>query len=530
MKRLLFLALAATLLFASCKKDTDYPVDEQDIVILYDNDPHCELAGYPKMATLRQQMSATTEYVTTVSVGDFLSGNVYGSVSKGGYVVRLMNATGYDYVTLGNHEFDYTVQTMMDTLERLTAKVLCCNFRRTTDNSAVYAGYDIKNYGGRKVAFVGVTTPSSITTSTPAYFRDSEGNICYTFCPHNLPDIVQAQVNQARNEGAVYVVLLSHVGSNDNAVQQLIASTYGINVVLDGHSHAIIPQSHIANRKGEQVLLTSSGTKFQNIGRVVIKSDGTITSELVSTSELSDNATVKDLLDRITENYSTMAARHIGVSQVALRATDDNGNTIVRTQECTIGNFCADAMRAVFEADIAVVNGGGIRNSINVGEITFNDIYSVFPYNNSCSLIQVRGQEILDALELSCRDIKSYFGGFLQVSGIRFKADTTITSSVVLDENGTFVRVDGSRRIHDVEVWDKASQSYQPLNPNATYTLASNDYIALNQGNGYVFPSAEVLRPSMCSDLEVLERYISEHLSGIIGTQYSAPEGRIIFE
>lgn len=532
MKKILLLGLAALLMFAACKKDEDptMNVDTKDIVILYDNDVHCEITGYPKMAALRKQMLEQTDYVAVVSSGDFLSGNVYGSVSKGGFLVRLMNAVGYDYATLGNHEFDYSVATMMDTLSNLSAKVLCCNFRRISDDNSIYAGYDIRNYGNRKVAFVGVTSPATLKNSTPIYFRDRNGAFRYTFCEDKLTEVLQQQVNLAHAEGADKVVLLSHIGVANNEIQNIIAATYGIDVVLDAHSHSVISGTHIANKKGEEVLLTSTGKNFQYIGCLVLKADGTISSELLATENIADDADVKHVVDQITDGYEETATRHIGYSYVYLSVYDENSYYAARSKECNIGDFCADALRSVFEADIAVINGGGIRNNIEAGEVTFSDIYSVFPFNNTCSLISVSGQDILDALELSCYDLHANFGGFLQVSGLRFTVDTTVNSSVVVDDNGIFVRVAGARRISNVEVWNRTSNHYEPLLSSHQYTLASNDFIALNKGNGYVFSSSQVLRASVCSDVEVLERYITEYLDGTISDTYATFNDRILFK
>ena len=514
------------MLFVSCHKEVEDPeVSQDEIVILYENDVHCAIDGYPLMAELRDRMKRQTDYVSVVSCGDFLSGGIYGSVSYGEYIVRAMNAVGYDCVTLGNHEFDFQIPRLMENLEALDAEVVCCNFLDQSGNP-VFQGYTIKHYGKVDVAFVGVSTPSTITTSTPQYFRNGNGEFIYSFCGDSLNSIVQRMVDNARRQGAEYVVLLSHLGSND--LPPLVATTEGVDVVLDAHTHSVIPQRELLNRNGKNVLWSSTGTAFEYIGCLTIKADGTLSTQLLPTADMpaAENA-VRDTVEAIKAECAERGNRVIGTSQVLLTVCDGEGNRRVRNSETNIGDFCADAFREVLGAEIGLVNGGAIRTDIAAGEVTFNDLNAVFPFNNSSSMGTITGQDLLDALEMASRRCPNENGGFLCVSGMRYEIDTTIADGVEADANGMFVRVTGERRVRNVEIL-ASSGTYIPLNPSARYSVAANDYLLKYGGDGILFPSLEVERNEVCPDVEVLERFLSENLHGTISTIYAAPQSRII--
>ena len=514
------------MLFVSCHKEVEGPeVLQDEIVILYENDVHCAIDGYPLMAELRDRMKRQTDYVSVVSCGDFLSGGIYGSVSYGEYIVRAMNAVGYDCVTLGNHEFDFQIPRLMENLEALDAEVVCCNFIDQSGNP-VFQGYTIKHYGKVDVAFVGVSTPSTITTSTPQYFRNGNGEFIYSFCGDSLNSIVQRMVDKARRQGAEYVVLLSHLGSND--LPPLVAATEGVDVVLDAHTHSVIPQRELLNRNGKNVLWSSTGTAFEYIGCLTIKADGTLSTQILPTADMptAENA-VRDTVEAIKAECAERGNRVIGTSQVLLTVCDGEGNRRVRNSETNIGDFCADAFREVLGAEIGLVNGGAIRTDIAAGEVTFNDLNAVFPFNNSSSMGTITGQDLLDALEMASRRCPNENGGFLCVSGMRYEIDTTIADGVEVDANGMFVRVTGERRVRNVEIL-ASSGTYIPLNPSARYSVAANDYLLKYGGDGILFPSLEVERNEVCPDVEVLERFLSENLHGTISTIYAAPQSRII--
>ena len=500
-------------------------IDTSDIVILYDNDVHGAVDGYPLMANLRDQMRQLTPNVTLVSCGDYLSGNPYGTVSLGGYPVRLMNAVGYDYVTLGNHEFDFGMQTMKQRVSQLNAQVLCCNFSSVGQVRSIYPSYDIRRYGNRKVAFIGITTPHVPTLSTPTFFQGSLSRWLYTFYPTALDSLLQCRVDEVLHEGADYVILIAHVGSDD--LPGLVARTSGIDAVLDGHSHSVIPHTILYNRLGKPVLWTSSGAYFHAFGRLVINANGDMTSDLVPRDSVAVSASgataVDDTLAVIRAEFDNRAQEWAGRSAVALRRDDATD----RFADCTMGNYFTDAFRTVAGADVAVMNRGGMRVDLLQGDLTMGDLWAAAPFLNKLCLVEMTGQALLDALEMGCRYWPSLGGGFLYVSGLTYEIDPTVESPVVTDKNGIFLRVEGKRRVCNVRVWNAKKRRYEPLNPKRTYRVAGTDYTLLNKGNGHVFNGARIIKDNVCSYTSALLIYLNDYLDSIIGDQYLRPEGRI---
>lgn len=281
-----------------------------NIVIIYENDAHSTLPGYAKMATLKAGTLKETKNVLTVSGGDFtvdfMSRNTLGTKSEGAGIIKIMNSIGYDCIVPGNHDFDFGVSTMQDNLNALDATVTCCNFQRVNDGGCVYPGYAIRKIGGRKIAFIGVATPKSMSSRNRQLFSDEDGNVLYTFCEETLPETVQANVDLARRKGADYVIVLSHLGDKQNSRPtslELIAATTGIDAVLDAHAHSVIPDQRVRNKDGKEVILTSTGLKFANIGLLTIAEDGTITPRLVPTGDIESDAATLELIDELKKEY-----------------------------------------------------------------------------------------------------------------------------------------------------------------------------------------------------------------------------------
>jgi len=280
-KSSMFLLLAVTLLLTVCTPPYDCP-----IYILYDNDVHCSVEGYEKVAALRAELLKQTIYVNVVSCGDFVQGNKVGSVSKGKYPVAVMNAVPYDYVTLGNHEFDYGVGQMKKLMWWLKPKCLCCNLTYLPTGKNLFDSYDVRSYGNKYVAFIGVATPTTIVNSIPTNFEDEQGNVLYDFHSDDLITLVQQAVNAARTEGVDKVIVLSHLGDDTKMISSLdlIRQTTGIDVVLDGHSHHVI-NTKVANMNGDSVLLASTGSNFRYVGKLLIDKDNSLHNELVDLSQ-----------------------------------------------------------------------------------------------------------------------------------------------------------------------------------------------------------------------------------------------------
>ncbi|MCD8391081.1 MAG: 5'-nucleotidase C-terminal domain-containing protein, partial [Firmicutes bacterium] len=488
--------------------------------------------GYTKLAALRNEKEEAPDYGSVVSCGDFVQGGPLGAVSDGEYIIDIMNAVGYDAVTLGNHEFDYTIPTLANLTDKLTAKTVSCNFVTLSDGAAVYEPYTIISYGDTDVAYIGITTPESISKSTPTHFMDDNGDYIYGFCGDMLYETVQASIDAALADGADYIVALSHLGTEyvteEWTAQEVAAHTSGIDVMLDGHSHSVIEGETVPDMNGEDVLISSVGTKFEYIGSLTIDADGEFTTELIETASYDgEDEAVSKVVSDIEAEYAAMGDRVVGTSEVTLTTLDENGNRAVRSAETNIGDFCADAFRIELGADIGIMNGGGIRADIAAGDVTYNDILAMFPYGNLVCTAEVSGQGILDMLENSVIGCPEEEGRFLQVSGVKFNVNTSIESAVTLDENEMFTGVAGERRVSDVEILNSDTGEYEPIDVNASYTVASIEYLLKESGSGYtMFDGAEIVNDAGILDTQVIEDYI-ETLGGTIGEEYSNVRDRI---
>ena len=521
-------------LFVSCGSSHQSDSLSKDIIVLYENDVHCGVDGYANFAALKDEMKATHKHVAVVSNGDFVQGGSLGAVSHGRNIINIMNEVGYDFVTLGNHEFDYGIPRQMELMEALEAECLCCNFKDLKTGQQIYDPYRIVSYDGFDVAFVGMSTPYTINSSTPTYFKDENGNFKYSFCIEDFYDVVQNAVNSAREEGADFVVVLSHLGDEDEGEgginsPSMIENTYGIDVVLDGHSHSVIPATILKNKKGENVTLTSTGTKFENMGVLTIHPDGTFKTELVPTeSYTKNNASVSKVIDDIKEGYKKVAEQVVFTSDVKLAAFDDQNNRLVRNQESNIGNFCTDAYRTVFGTDIAFLGGGSIRADLPKGDVTFNDLYTMFPFENGTCKGECTGELLLDILEFSISIAPGEFGGFQQISGFRFEYDPNIPSPIVYNANHDFDGVNGKRRVKKVEIMNKETGKYEPLDLKKTYTFAASSYMAIDHGDGF----AMMERCTNIQDLGILDTdiildFLENYKNNHVGTEYESLEGRI---
>ena len=511
-----------------------------DLVLLYENDVHCALHGYPVIAGLRDSLQRQGCSVGILSEGDFSFGGLMGTASKGFYIIRLMNAVGYDAACVGNHEFDMGIPHLMKMDSLLRAPLLSCNFRSSNSpNSPVMLPYVMRRYGARKVAFVGVTTPSTIYSASPVYFQDDSGRYIYNFNANGLAANVQQWVNAARAAGADYVVLLSHLGDEEGEQTStaLIPQLEGVDVVLDGHDHHVIRQRMLRDRRGNSVPLSSTGTQFQYIGMLTIPPNPSnpLTTRLLSTDSLRNlgciNPAVRDTLQAITRENNLRGNHTVASCDFPLQSYDRARDLrIVRLRETNLGNLVADAFRQVLKTDIGWVNGGAIRDNLTPPAITRNDLLAVLPFQNKACIAEVSGQEILDALETAVKGWPLADGGFPQVSGLKFKFDTTVASSVVLDSNGIFLKVAGERRVKDVRVLKNGE--YEPLDLSARYRVGSSDYILLFGGDGIRFISRDIQPmpeglPSVMTDLDLVEHYIINHLDGVIPSRYSHPDGRM---
>ena len=537
-KKLLALTLVLMLLLAGCgsaapaetpaptpAEETAYLGLDNDIVILYTNDVHCAVddnLGYTGLATVKNALEAQGKHVVLVDNGDAVQGDTIGTLSNGEYIIDIMNEVGYDVATPGNHEFDYGMEQFFALTEQANFPYVSANFV-DNDGNTVLDPYVIKDVAGVKIAFVGISTPKTITTSTPKYFQDDNGNYIYSFqqdeTGEKLYAAVQSAVDAARAEGAQFVIALAHLGIEEDCSpwtsSEVIVNTTGIDAVLDGHSHSMIQGEKVKNKDGAEVLLSSTETKLAYIGCLTIKDDGSMSTTLIS-----DNG-MKEFIGGIQEEFEELVNTVVASTDVDLIIKDPaSGERIVRVSETNLGDLCADAYRAMSGADVAIVNGGGVRADIPAGDITYGQIIAVHPFGNEMCVVECTGQEILDALELGCSKLPAESGGFLQVSGMTYTVDLNVESTVKLDENGMFVEVEGERRVKDVI-------GGEPLDPEKTYTLASHNYKLKDCGDGYsMFADNVFLQDSVMIDNQVLINYIVDVLGGTVGEEYADPYGQ----
>ncbi len=513
-------------------------------VVLYTNDVHCATDGYSYLAAYRAQLIEDGYDVITVDAGDAIQGEAIGSTSEGAAIVDIMNTVGYDYGVPGNHEFDYGLDRFLEIAAgdapEAQYEYLSCNFVDLQTDATVLAPYDIVEMNGEDVAFVGISTPETYTKSTPTYFQDENGNFIYSFSEDTFYDTIQDTVDNARAEGADRVIAVGHLGIEGTTEgwksTDVIANTTGIDAFIDAHSHETIAENEYANADGEMIPLTSTGTKFANFGVMTLKEDGRYTTELISPSSVdiqsSDAAAsayreVQDKVDGYNEELAYLNEK-LGTSEVELTINDADGVRRIRNGETNMGDFVADAYRTMSGADIALVNGGGIRDSIAAGDVTRKDLMDVNPWNNEMCVIRATGQQILDALEHGARMNPEECGGFLQVSGLTYEIHNYLESPVITDSMEIFQEIDGTkeRRVQNVMIGGEA------LDPDETYTVAGSCYTLQEQGDGFsMFKGAEVVKEEgLPVDSEMLISYFTKELGGkVTAEQYGDPlgDGRI---
>lgn len=527
--------------------------DAGEVSVVFTNDVHCAVEdglGYAGVAAFVDDAEAAygEQNVTLVDAGDAIQGDVVGTLTDGEAIVKIMSYLDYDYAVPGNHEFDYGRDRLFELADESSAEYLSCNFTDLRTGKTPFAPFAIETYpdvvvdgDDLDVAYVGITTPETLTKSRPASFQDGTGAYVYGFCEDATGEAlyasVQGAVDAARAQGADYVVAVGHLGrtgiTDRWTSDAVIANTTGIDAFIDGHSHEQYV-TEVENEAGQAVPLAQTGTKLTAVGKLVIDPDA---DETAGESELSFSLTqaqdyaaraadATEFIDGVMADFETELAHVVGRSDVELVSEDAKTGTYVRYQETNLGDLVADAYRSALGADIGLVNGGGVRASIKAGDVTYADLVSVQPFGNELCLVRATGQQILDALEMGVSKYPEPSGGFLQVSGLSYTVRTDVDSSVVLDEHGGFAGVDGPRRVEDVRV------AGEPIDPAATYTVASHSFLLTEGGDGMtMFDDAELLLDRVMIDNQALIDYIANDLGGVIGQAYANAEGdgRIVF-
>ena len=506
--------------------------DKSDVTILYTNDVHTYIdkqspkLTYAAIADLKQSYQNAGKDVLLVDAGDHVQGTAYGSMDEGASIIKLMNAAGYDVATPGNHEFDYGMDRAKAIMKEADFPYLSCNWVDLRTTLRVLPSVKVFVRGGRRIAFVGVTTPETFTKSTPAYFMDkAQRKYIYDIQGgedgKKLYDAVQKAIDKAKLLADV-VIGLGHLGVDPSSSpwtsEEVIAHTSGFDAFIDGHSHTVMENKQVQDASGKAVTLTQTGSYFANVGEMTIAADGTITTKLIPTHEGMD-AGIAAMQTSWVNTVDDMLGEKIAVGDSDFYVSDPaTGKRRIRSAETNLGDFVADGIYAYFNeveklhCDLAIMNGGGIRADVPAGDWTFKTCKQISPFGNVACLMSVTGKQIQDALEFAARfageDGKEN-GGFLQVAGATYEIHTDIPNTVQTDEKNVWIgSATGTPRVQNVKIYDKASGSYLPLDPGATYALAGMNYTLRNLGDGFaMFDGAELIKDYVSEDYLVMSTY-----------------------
>ena len=533
---LLMVSFISSALIGCGEPDTP-KVQDKDISIVYTTDVHCAVdtnLGYAKVADYKNKL-AETNYVALVDAGDYLQGEFIGAISKGEYVMEIINEMNYDVITLGNHEFDYGMDELKGRLNEFKGDVVSCNlsYVGTKENKlSMVKPYVIKEYGIKKIAYIGITTPTTLTVSNPNTFIE-DGKIAYDFGAKTEQDfynLIQTNIDECKAKGADYVIALSHLGSSDTYKPfrsiDVIKNTTGVDAFLDGHAHADLPWTKEKNKDNKETLLVDTGYKLNEFASLTISKSGEISYDFITSYDSKDehiDEFVTSVLARAKEQGEEVVS-HIDIDLEAEK-------NYVRTREAPIGDLIADAYRYYGEADIGVVNGGGIRAGLSKGDVTFEDIMNVHPFLNSLIKKKTKGSKIRDYLEFTSMKVtdipkENQFGAFAQVSGLKYSINTSIQTSVETTTSGEFIRVSGERRVKDIKVLQ--NDTYVDLVDTQEYTIASHNFLLDNGGDGFALFEEDTSVPTpYLLDTEVLTNYINDVLHGELADKYSKVDKRI---
>ena len=525
-------AAAATMALGAPAASACWTGDVQDITILYTNDVHTYIdkqspkLTYAAIAALKKSYQDDGKNVLLVDAGDHVQGTAYGSMDEGATIIQLMNAAGYDAATPGNHEFDYGMDRAKELMADADYPYLSCNWVNLPLNNRVLLDVKYFRIGGRTIAFVGITTPETITKSTPAYFMDkNQKRYVYDILGgedgQKLYSAVQKSINKARVI-ADYVIGLGHLGVDPSSSpwtsKEVIEHTSGLDAFIDGHSHTVMECEWVKDLSGKAVALTQTGSYFANVGEMTIKADGSIATQLVPTYDGLDSA-VAGIQTEWVSAVDDMLGEKIAVAETNFYISDPaTGKRRIRLGETNLGDFVADGIYSYFNeveqlhCDLAIMNGGGIRADVDAGDWSFKTCKQVSPFGNVACLMSVTGKQIQDALEFAARFVGpdgQENGGFLHVAGATYEIHTDIPNTVQTDDKNVWIgSATGTPRVQNVKIYDKASGTYVPLDEGKTYALAGMNYTLRNLGDGFaMFDGAELIKDYVAEDYLVMSTY-----------------------
>ena len=522
-----------------------------DIVILHVNDVHCGLndtVGYDGFVLYRNEMKKKYKNVILVDVGDHVQGGSIGAISDGEAVTKLMNNIVFDVSLIGNHEFDYGVEQLHKLEKNLTSNYICSNFCYRKNKTTIFEPYKIVKAGDKKIGFIGVLTPLTLIKTYLLTVKDENGEPLYDFLVTNGVDelytTVQKYINELKEKEKVnYVILLTHLGMSieDYTSDDLLSHLENVDAILDGHTHKIYNTTS-KDKNNKSIPISQTGTKLESIGKLIIKTDDSFVTEIIKTvpepddkkgaikinrggqERWVDNETYI-FIDNLWNEYSSELNEYIGYSDFDMLIVRDGGKDahqfFCRFEECTLGDLITDAIKNTTNTEVAILNGGGIRNSLQKGNITFSKIIDILPWFSYVVAKHLSGQVIFDALEYGVSKLPNAFGGYPQISGITFDLNPNINSSVIIDNFGNFVNVTGERRVSNVKI------NGEDLNLTRIYNVSLLNFQA-SGGDGYsMFVDKEVYYESTFTDTDTFIFYIIHTLNGIIPPEYKEVQNRV---
>ena len=536
---------------------------DNDLIILYTNDTHGHIDNYTKenedgkkglsfasVAAMKKELKAQGENVILVDAGDAIQGTVYSAVDEGREIIYMMNVAGYDLATLGNHEFDYNSFRMLTATAKAWFPYVSCNLYEINDGLPLFPAYEeFTTKSGKRVAIIGVGTPESVIT--PVRFEDDKGNFFLDFYgrqdQNDLYAAVQSVINLARYYGADYVIGLGHLGvdaaSEGVRSTDLIAHVKGLDAFIDGHSHTTMEKDLVKDAEGKMVPLTQTGCHFAAFGKMTLKKNGSIETELISDYDKYDTM-VRKLEQRWIDAVNLQLGDEIASTDfnLAQNNPDDPEERIIRNRETNLGDICADAIYSYYNiaknipCDLAIVNGGGIRAEVKKGPITYLDCKSVHPFGNLVCLVKIKGQQVLDMLEWSNRLLgemdtetgkEAEIGSFLHCAGMKYTTDTTIKDTEIPDENGNWAGTPlGEYRTKDVMIFNRETGEYEPLDPEKTYNVAGQNYLLRSLGGGLnMLAESELVEDFSGEDYIILSEYLANFKKDDEGIPQITTEG-----
>ena len=545
----LILLILFSISFVNSQRQLLEEKNSDDIIILHTNDVHCGITdniGYDGLMLFKKELQTKYEHVILVDAGDHIQGAAIGLLSYGSDIIKIMNELEYDASTIGNHEFDYKLEQLYKLREQFNHNYVNAHFCFRKNKTTVFEPYKIVEAGNKKIGFIWVLTPLTLTKTYLHTLVDEDGNYIYDFLTERqgleFYEAIQKYINELREiEHVDYVIILSHLGlsaeQEEYSSEALLRNIEGVDAIIDGHSHQVYSEIR-KDKTGKDVIIAQVGTKLSNLGALTL-SNGTVKSEIISevpifqgyeyykkvTRDGKDryvDPDMKKFLEDLINSHEEEIKEFVGYTDFDMITIDDKAGTVSRNRENNLCDLVADSIRNYYYSDIGFLNSGGVRNNIYKGNITVGDILTILPFSNKVVQLTVPGRDILDTIEYGMKNLPNNSGKFLQVSGLKFKVYDNIPSPVKVDDFDNYVKIEGERRVFDVFVGN------EKLDINKNYTVSLPDFMA-EGGDGYtMFTNYKVTNDSQGFIADICKNYIQKELNRRIPAIYKTNQDRIV--